>query len=138
MTPEGYAVSYMKLIDCNPDKYVFNDQIRAFDMAIMVNLATHGTYNGVIMVIDMEGAVFGHLTKLSVITMKKFLYYLQEAMPIRLKGIHYINVVSFIDKVLALMKPFMKKELINMVNLHNERIFCVNIIVFSCMFIPIQ
>lgn len=42
----------------------------------------------------------------------------QEALPIRLKAIHFINTVSFMDKVLAMMKPFTKKELMNMLQLH--------------------
>lgn len=36
-------------------------------------------------------------------------------MPVRLKGFHVINVVPFVDKVMAFMKPFMKKELLDIV-----------------------
>lgn len=36
-------------------------------------------------------------------------------MPVRLKGFHVINVVSFVDKVMAFMRPFMNKELLDIV-----------------------
>ncbi|KAG4074774.1 hypothetical protein HA402_006413 [Bradysia odoriphaga] len=96
---------------------------------------------GYVCVIDMKGCTLMHLTRVNVIALKKFMFYiqarlilspeylnliffkhtnrLQEALPIRLKAIHFINTVSFMDKVLALMKPFTKKELMNMLQLHS-------------------
>lgn len=114
-TPEGYCIFLVKLIDNNPDKYIFVDQLRCFDMACMLHLHQKGTSKGHLILFDMKGVVFGHVTKLGPLTMKKFLYYLQEAMPVRLKGLHFFNIVPFMDKILALMKPFMKKELLDMV-----------------------
>lgn len=49
--------------------------------------------------------------------MRMFLMLLQEGLPVRLKGIHVLNTQSIIDKIMILIKPFMKKELLNMVNI---------------------
>jgi hypothetical protein len=42
---------------------------------------------------------------------------LQEGLPVRLKGIHVLNTQSIVDKIMILVKPFMKKELLSMVNI---------------------
>lgn len=62
----------------------------------------------------------GHLLKLNVQTFKRMLYYLQEAMPIRLTGLHFINPVPFMDKILTFMKPFMKKQLKDIVSCESQ------------------
>ncbi|KAK5638250.1 hypothetical protein RI129_012545 [Pyrocoelia pectoralis] len=121
-TPEGYRVIFCRIIDSDVNKYNFNDQVRSFDMSLMLWMMQGGSSEGLIMVIDMNGITLGHMTKLSLMGMKKFFLYLQEALPVRLKGLHFINVVSFMDKIMALMKPFMKKELIDMLYLHTNTI----------------
>lgn len=40
-------------------------------------LARDGISEGYAMVIDMEGSTFSHLTKVSIVTMRKFLFYVQ-------------------------------------------------------------
>lgn len=122
-------------------------------MVAMLALHQEGTAPGLVIVSDMGGCQFGHIAKLGLVHLKKFFFYFQvsnwrdcfvsfqfekcfqEAMPVRIKGLHFINCPSFMDKILALIKPFMKKELLNMVRLHkislpkNKRIFC-----FSCIY----
>lgn len=44
----------------------------------------------------------------------------QDAAAIRLVGFHFINIVPFMDKIMALMNPFMKKELTSILYLHND------------------
>jgi hypothetical protein len=44
-----------------------------------------------------------------------YLFNFQAALPIRLKGIHVRNANSLISQFLNLLRPFMKKELYEMV-----------------------
>ncbi|XP_028140297.1 alpha-tocopherol transfer protein-like [Diabrotica virgifera virgifera] len=111
-------ILFGKLMDFNPDNYTLAPQVNLFDLATMMYYLEHGPADGVHIVLDMKGVVFAHFLKLNPVVIKKFLYYLQEGMPIRLKTLHFINIVSFMDKILALMKPFMKKELIDSLHLH--------------------
>ncbi|XP_018328062.1 alpha-tocopherol transfer protein-like [Agrilus planipennis] len=119
-TPEGYRVLFAKLMDSDPDNYIFSDACKGFDMSTMLHLIQEGTDNGQIILFDMKGLTFGHVTKLGIVTMKKMLYYLQDALPVRLKGLHFINVVPFMDKIMALMRPFMRKELLSVFHLHTN------------------
>lgn len=77
LTPEGYCINYMKLVDCDPDHFHFINQLKQFDMLTMLHLSKCGPCNGYVLVLDMEGSVFGHLTKVNLIVVKKFLFYLQ-------------------------------------------------------------
>lgn len=36
-------------------------------------------------------------------------------MPVRIKGFHFINIVPFMDKLMSIIRPFMKKELLDVV-----------------------
>ena len=62
-------------------------------------------------------------------------------MPIRLTGIHYVNTVPFINIIMNMMKPFMKKELMdkvsNIMTLRQQKLtvyysfHCVSIIMYN-------
>uniref|UniRef100_A0A1A9X1J5 CRAL-TRIO domain-containing protein n=1 Tax=Glossina brevipalpis TaxID=37001 RepID=A0A1A9X1J5_9MUSC len=79
-----------------------------------------GLQAGYIVVLDQTGFTLGHLSRINVMVLKKAFYYYQEALPIQLKGIHFINVVPFLDKILALLTPFMKKEWHDLLHAHNN------------------
>lgn len=47
-------------------------------------------------------------------------------MPVRLKGFHFINAPPFMDRILALIKPFLKKSFNEMLHVHtspNESVY---------------
>jgi len=117
-TPEGYGIIYCRLMEPNPDNYDFGFQIKLFDMAVLQWLHREGCLPGVVFVTDMEGGTLSHMLKVTLTQVKHASFYVQEAFPFRLKGLHYVNPVSFIEKVINLIKPFIKKELMDLINIH--------------------
>ncbi|XP_058829856.1 alpha-tocopherol transfer protein-like isoform X2 [Topomyia yanbarensis] len=118
-TQDKYTVIYGKVINSDSTHFSFESALKFLTMIADVVQRESGAVHGYTFVLDMEGVTMGHVTKLSISTVKKFLHFLQEAMPVRLKGLHLTNVVPFIDKILMLIKPFMKKELLDILHLHS-------------------
>ncbi|XP_046141074.1 uncharacterized protein LOC114879609 [Osmia bicornis bicornis] len=119
-TPEGYSILYGALRDPEPSNYVYNDGTKFLTMVVDLWLYIEGTTPGHIILFDMKNVVFGHAARLSPMGLKKYLYYLQEGLPVRLKGLHFMNITSVMDVILNMMKPFMKKELLDMLHTHTN------------------
>ncbi|XP_015513350.1 uncharacterized protein LOC107219599 [Neodiprion lecontei] len=119
-TPEGYRVILAKTIDPDPSRYVLADVIKLASMVMELRLYTTGTSSGYVIILDMDGTVFGHVARMNPMVVKKHLYYVQEALPIRLKSVHIINTAPFVEILMNIAKPFMKKELMNMIFLHSS------------------
>lgn len=117
-TPTGDKILMSRLIDYNPDMWHFSDQIKLFDMATMLVLNKEGPSNGVIFITDLTGVTFTHVAKMNLLQLKKFMFYLQDCMPLKIKGLHFINIGNVMDKILVLIKPFMKKELLEVLHTH--------------------
>ncbi|KAF5297259.1 hypothetical protein FQR65_LT10031 [Abscondita terminalis] len=120
LTPEGYQVIFTKLLNCNPDTYDFGNHMKYLSTCIHIWLMETGNVNGIVFVFDMDGCVLGHVTKIPITSFKKIVTFLQEALPIRLKGIHCINTAPFIDMLLSLIKPFMNLELMSLLHFHTK------------------
>ncbi|KAL3285580.1 hypothetical protein HHI36_000110 [Cryptolaemus montrouzieri] len=100
-TPENYTVVTSYFRDTHTEHFSCNDSIKLFDMVTMLDIYKNGTHEGLRCCFDMKGVTYGH-----------------EGMPIRLKGLHFFNVSSVMDKILAIIKPFLKKEVLEMLYLH--------------------
>lgn len=89
----------------------------------------------------MTGAKLGHILRINLLHLKKASYFLQvsnkkniyffkfpifnytfftlqEAIPTRLVGLHFLNATSLMDRFLAVIQPFLKKELLDMLHVH--------------------
>ncbi|KAI4454627.1 alpha-tocopherol transfer protein-related [Holotrichia oblita] len=98
-------------MDTTPSNYIYSNQIKMMDMSLQLSLLQWGLKPGLVAVFDMEGTSFAHLFRINPITSKRLLDYVQEALPVRLKAVHLINVNKFTAQFIQLMKPFMKKYL---------------------------
>lgn len=114
-TKEGYTIFYGKILDPNPSHYYFYEATKYFCMAADACCTMEGTVNGFITILDCDLISFGHATRISPMGVKKFIHYVQEGIPIRLKAIHHMNIGPALEVIVNMAKPFMKKELFELV-----------------------
>lgn len=76
-----------------------------------------GPRDGAVFLFDMTNVGLMHLTRVNLKSINKFFSYLQDAVPGKLRSIHVVNTVYFFDKVLKMIKPFMKAEILNNVSI---------------------
>lgn len=137
---DGCPVIYHQVSNSKPSNYHFDNAIKTFFMSIGkaffwlqkstfrcfsllirklffsdICLHKYGPQRGIIFLFDMRHVRIGHLTRVRVATIRKFFRYVQDAMPAKLCEIHVLNVVSFFDKILSLIRPFMRAEIFKVV-----------------------
>lgn len=74
-------------------------------------------WNGEVPIFDMAGFTLKHLTCVVLSVLRVYMKYTQEAHPVRLRQIHVINCASYLDRIMALVRPFMRKEVAKVVSL---------------------
>ncbi|XP_013188343.1 alpha-tocopherol transfer protein [Amyelois transitella] len=117
-TKTGQTAFYARLLDYDPKNFHFANEVRAYLLTTDVWQYKVGTFPGVVLLIDLDRIAFGHLAKLDLQTMQQFLYFLQEGLLAKLQGLHFLNAPSFMDKLMMLIKPFLKKELLEVLHIH--------------------
>lgn len=121
VTPENYKIIVFRLISDEFDHIHFNDVIKAFFMMSDVRLITpdpKGLSDGEIPIFDMSRVSYRHLTKIVLSTLRLYLKYTQEAHPVRVRQIHIINCNPIVNKIMCLIKPFIRAENFQMINFH--------------------
>jgi len=118
VTPNGHSVIFHRLANSKPSNYIFDEAIKTYFMTIDSCLYNQGPTKSVIFLFDMKNVNLGHLTRIRISAIKNFFHYVQDCIPIVLHEIHILNTVGFFDKVLALVKPFMKAEILSRLHMH--------------------
>lgn len=109
-------MTFTKFLDPNPNNFDYLECVKYVLMTCEVQNIMQGTNEGLIVILDAAGLTFGHLASLNLMALKKILFYIQEAAPVRLKALHILNTMPIVDTFMNLIKPFMKKELMNLVS----------------------
>ncbi|KAH8414763.1 hypothetical protein KR215_002703, partial [Drosophila sulfurigaster] len=121
LTPENNKLLFYRLIDYDADKFNFTASIKVFFMVADCRFATETEgrlSDGEIPIFDMAGYTLRHLTKTALSALRVYMKFVQEAHPVRLKEIHVINCPSYLDKVLTVVKPFIKSEVFKLIHFH--------------------
>lgn len=114
-TAENYKCCIMRLTDSNTEGFSFDSLIKAFFMVADVRLVSsdpdpNNLADGEVPIFDMKHVSIWHLLKVTLSTLKLYFKYTQEAHPVRVQQIHIYNCTSFINRIMALIKPFLKPE----------------------------
>lgn len=77
--------------------------------------------NGVVVIYDFKGMGMKHVRSMSPGGAKRLLTFIQEASPLRVKGIHFINQPMIFSMVWSLFKPFVKEKLNKRMFFHGDK-----------------
>lgn len=161
--PQGFPIIFHRLSNSKPGNYHFDEAIKTFFMTIgkynifsktssnitnVIILSTTdaclnklGPHKGIIFVFDMKEVRFSHLTRVRLASIKKFFHYLQEGLPGKLCQIHIVNVVSFFDRIISMIRPFMRAEIFKMVNYYLDIVAykaIIGLFVFEALHVSIR
>ncbi|XP_037961130.1 clavesin-2-like [Teleopsis dalmanni] len=124
----GRKVITFSCSNWDPTKYTIEDVYRAILLSLDKLLENASNQSlGFVVIVDWTNFTFKQSAQLSPKTLKLMIEGLQDCMPIKFKGIHFIAQPWYVDVALAVIKPFLndkiKQRLIihgtNLTTLHN-------------------
>jgi CRAL/TRIO domain len=115
--PNGDLVYYNSFAGGSAWDYHMEPAMKTFIMSFEGHLHKAGPRDGLIIIFDLGNIGLMHLTRLNLAGVAKFSTYLHEALPAKLRAIHVMNTVFWIEKALSLLKPFISAEIFDVVSL---------------------
>ncbi|XP_044763489.1 alpha-tocopherol transfer protein-like [Coccinella septempunctata] len=121
-TKDNYMVIFQRLSDFSHWNFNLEPSIKLLFMTLELGLMANPPPDGLVAVFDMTGVSIMHLTKLRIGPLKLLFHVLQEALPCQVRAIHVLNSAYFVDKLIAIFKPLMKKDLYQKLHFHQSNI----------------
>ncbi|KAB0791346.1 hypothetical protein PPYR_03146 [Photinus pyralis] len=119
-TRQNCNIVFYKLMDLTVDNFCSKAEFKVLDMCIMLEMARKGSLDDFMLVADMSDVSMGHALKIEITATRRIMLYLQGALPVRLKALHFIVKAGLINLIMPLFKPFMKKELADLLHFHDS------------------
>ncbi|RZC42855.1 CRAL TRIO domain containing protein [Asbolus verrucosus] len=111
------VVFFGKLKDTSASNFSFEHTVKLCTMLAEIPLCKDPP-DGVVGVADLKGCSLWHLFKIKLSTVQKLLSYLEEGYPCKIKKVHVLNTVGFIDKIIWMLQPFLKKGFLKLFEFH--------------------
>ncbi|XP_050514798.1 clavesin-1-like isoform X1 [Diabrotica virgifera virgifera] len=120
LTPNLHRVSIIRfrndmLQKADINKFNANSLSNFYEVRIHEDLTM-----GDVTVIDYEHCSFSVMAKLSLVAMKQCVFVFEKVQSSRLKQLHLLNPPAFVDKILTLLKSFMKSKLKERIYIHKS------------------
>lgn len=120
-TSDNCRILLLRLINSDPNLMKFDDALTVFTMMndTMSKTPDAGRLaDGEVLVFDLKCCSLGHLTKLSLSSLRCFIKYLIEAHPLRIKEVHLTNFEPWIEKFFMLTRPFIGEKAMKRFHFH--------------------
>lgn len=111
-TEKGCRVMHVRVGNWDTKKATLQDLFRTVTMCVEIAMIEPTTQvAGAYVLLDMKGLTLQHVWQFTPMFAKTALEFIQETIPIRLKGIHIINQPYIFKMLYAIFKPFINEKL---------------------------
>ncbi|RVE51216.1 hypothetical protein evm_004181 [Chilo suppressalis] len=106
----------------DPEKYNILDIVSVSNVMAKIILQEYdnAVVAGVRTILDLEDVTMGHFFQMTPLTMKKMVVSGQDALPIRMKGTHYLNTPTGFETVFNATKTLLNEKNRNRIFVHNR------------------
>ncbi|XP_061386096.1 clavesin-2-like [Musca vetustissima] len=132
LTPDKYRASVLRISNPDPNMMDHLRDIKTYFMVSDYRFAlpdgkdpTTGNSLlalGEIIIIDMQNFTMKHMTRVSIRALRVSINYLQRGYPVRIKSIHLINCPPYMNKIISFVRPFLSKQILELLHFHNENL----------------
>ncbi|XP_017840751.1 alpha-tocopherol transfer protein [Drosophila busckii] len=124
LNDNGPRIILLRMAAYDPDKYQFADINRAAGLMfqIMLDEDDYTTVNGTMTIVDLDNVKAGHFLQMTPTTTKKLVVFQEEALPVRTKATHFINLPTGFDTIFNMFKPMMSKKQQGRLHVHGSNL----------------